>query len=216
MRNWPHTHANMLSEQDTAAIDTIIKYWIGDADTTPDAVKSKSKLWYRGGDTLDNDIRERFGALLTQAEAGALDHWRDVARGSLALIILFDQFSRNIYRGTDRAFRNDGKAITVADHALSENQHLSMGVVGCSFLLHPYHHAETLALQDLCVAGYEALMARTSTEWHAQTQSHLEYAVKHRKVIEQFGRFPHRNAVLGRESTEQESRYLEEASRYGQ
>lgn len=205
-----------MTAEDNAAIDAIIDDWIGNADTSPTAVKAKSKRWYSGGEKLDNEIRERFGALLTRAENGALDHWQETARGSLALIILLDQFSRNVYRGTGKAFANDAKAVSVADQAVSLDQHLSLGVVGCSFLLHPYHHAETLALQDRCVAGYEALMARSPQEWHEQIQSHLDYAIEHRRVVEQFGRFPHRNAVLGRESTEAESRYLEDAPRYGQ
>ncbi|MEM7366186.1 MAG: DUF924 family protein [Pseudomonadota bacterium] len=205
-----------LSTKDTAAIDAILDYWIGDADTTPGGIKAKSKRWYGGGKALDEEIRTRFGTLLTDAENGVLNHWQATARGSLALIILFDQFSRNIYRGTAMAFGNDERAVVVADHALAQNQHLSLGVVGCSFLLHPYHHAESEALQDLCVEGYEALMTRSDDLWHDQIQSHLKYAVEHRDVVKRFGRFPHRNAVLDRASTSEELQYLEDAPRYGQ
>ncbi|MBZ5714686.1 DUF924 family protein [Nannocystis pusilla] len=173
--------------------------------STPDAVlefwfspRVRPK-WFVRSDELDHEIRETFGELHARAAAGALDGWAASPRGALALVILLDQFPRNMFRGTAEAFASDAKAREIAklaleaglDHDLSQEERL--------FLYLPLEHSEDLADQERCV---ELMRALDETPlWH-------DYAVRHRDIIARFGRFPHRNAILGRDSTAEECEFL--------
>jgi uncharacterized protein (DUF924 family) len=195
----------------------IIDYWIGDAATSPDAAKKRTQLWYMSSAESDDLLREKFGADLARAERGELDSWRQTANGCLALVILLDQFSRNLHRGVAAAFANDPQAVAVAQHAFDKGFDKDMSPIGLSFLIHPFHHAEDIELQNRCVATYEAMIESVSAEWQAQLQGHLDFSREHRDVIAQFSRFPHRNEVLGRHNTAEEQSYLDAgARRYGQ
>ena len=201
----------------TERADAIIEFWIGPAATDASAAKARGKLWYQSTPASDEALREKFGQDLKQAETGALDGWTQTADGTLALVILLDQFSRNLYRGTAGAFANDAKAQKVALRAIDNDQHKSLSYVGRAFLYHPLHHSEDLALHDRNVELFEALLNEVDEPFKDQIDGFLHYAREHRDVIKRFGRFPHRNEVLGRESTPEEVAYLEGgASRYGQ
>ncbi|MCB1691403.1 MAG: DUF924 domain-containing protein [Pseudomonadales bacterium] len=195
----------------------VIDYWIGDAATDPEALGARTKLWYGGGKETDDAIRERFGDALSGAERGELAAWRDTPDGCLALVILLDQFSRNLYRGTAKAFSNDAAAQEVARHALAQGFERVLSPIGRAFLYHPFHHAETLSDQQRCVSLYQALLDETPEPMKSHMNGFLTYAIEHHDVVARFGRFPHRNKVLGRESTPEEVAYLEAgAARYGQ
>lgn len=200
---------------DTAS--DIIEFWIGDAARDAAAAKQRTKLWYQSTAELDAELDTRFGEHLARAARGELDDWMQHAESSLALVILLDQFSRNIHRGTAAAFANDMRAQHVTRKALAAGFDRQLSMIGRVFLLHPLHHAEDLASHADCVRHYEAMRAEAPAEWHELLDDFLFHAREHRDVIERFGRFPHRNAVLGRTSTEEEQAYLDSgARRYGQ
>lgn len=173
--------------------------------STPDAVldfwfspRVRPK-WFVRCDELDREIRSTFGELHARAASGALDGWGAAPRGALALVILLDQFPRNMFRGTPEAFASDAKAREVANAALDAGHEHALTQEERLFLYLPLEHSEELADQERCVELMRAL---------DETPMWLDYAVRHRDVIARFGRFPHRNAVLGRESTAEECEFL--------
>lgn len=195
----------------------IIDYWLGDAPSNPDHFEERTRLWYGHNPEVDEEIGRQFGDTLARAERGELDDWCDSAEGALALIILLDQFSRNLYRGTPDAFRNDHRALDVARRAVDQQMDHELGWLGRAFLYHPFHHAESLADQDRAVALFEKLCEDAPEEWKTHLQGFLKYAREHRDIIERFGRFPHRNRILGRDNTPEESQFLKDDARtYGQ
>ncbi|MBD3648436.1 MAG: DUF924 domain-containing protein [Pseudomonadales bacterium] len=195
----------------------VIDYWLGESQSDPDSFKERSRLWYGHDPMVDEEIRQRFGDLLNRAEQGDLDHWRETADGSLALVILLDQFSRNLYRRTADAFRNDTRALTFAKYALDQKFEHDLSWIGRAFLYHPFHHAESMVDQDRAVALFEALYEEAPAEWKKHLAGFLEYAKEHRDIVRRFGRFPHRNHILGRKMTPEEEQFLNEDARtYGQ
>ena len=156
--------------------------------------------WWQKDAAFDEVIQERFGTLVVEAAAGHLDSWAGTFKGALALILLLDQFPRNIFRGTSRAFASGEKAKNLTLLAL-ENDYLDdMSEDECCFFILPLEHSEDLRDQQLCVSLFEAL----------GNESYLKYAIAHKEVIEKFGRFPHRNAILGRKDTPEEKEYLKD------
>jgi uncharacterized protein (DUF924 family) len=156
--------------------------------------------WYSVDPAIDKKIIERFGADREAAKAGRLDHWQDTALGSLALLILLDQFSRNMFRGNAESFAADDKAIAIARVAIVRDQDLEIPPPSQQFFYLPFMHSEDLAVMDY---GIEMLGTRTSMD---NTLFHMK---AHRRVIERYGRFPHRNEALGRTSTSDEKQYIE-------
>lgn len=156
--------------------------------------------WWRADPAFDALVTERFGDLHERACRGELFGWRAQATGRLAEVIVLDQFSRNIHRGTARAFAADPMALALAQEAVARGDDRTLSPVQRSFLYLPYMHSESRLIQ----AQSEALYAALGME------NNLDFARRHRAVIERFGRYPHRNAVLGRESTAEERAYLAE------
>ncbi|MCW9058537.1 MAG: DUF924 domain-containing protein [Gammaproteobacteria bacterium] len=154
--------------------------------------------WFASTPELDAEIRAGFEALWEAAAAGDLDAWRETPEGALALAIVLDQFPLNMFRGDARSFATEGKAIAVALRAIDNGLHAALPVERLAFLFMPLMHSERLEHQDLSVKLFEA---------HGLTDN-LKFARHHRGLIERFGRFPHRNAILGRESTAAELEYL--------
>lgn len=155
--------------------------------------------WFSRSDEFDAACRDRFGALHARAADGQLADWADVPHGMLALIIVLDQFSRNIHRDSPKAYAQDGAALALAEEAVDRGFDRAYPMPAKSFFYLPLMHAEEIAAQERCVDLYRATGDR-ETEY---------YALLHLDVIRRFGRFPHRNPVLGRETTEAEKHYLE-------
>lgn len=170
----------------------ILDFWFNEID---------SALWWKKDPAFDEQIRSRFGTTHAQAARGELAHWRTDAQGRLAEIIVLDQFSRNLYRDSSQAFANDLAALILAQHciALSLDQHLN--TVQKSFLYLPFMHSESLAIHEQAVQLYSI----------AGLEFNLNFEFKHKVIIERFGRYPHRNAVLGRASTAEELLFLQQA-----
>jgi uncharacterized protein (DUF924 family) len=170
--------------------------------TSPDDVlafwrAAGEAAWFRKDDAFDSVFRTRFLAAHEAAARGDLDHWAQTAEGALALILLLDQFPRNCFRGSPRMFETDAKAVAVAEAAIAAGQDMLLPEDIRVFLYLPFEHAEDLALQERCVLLCAPLR-----------EDYLRYAIVHRDIIARFGRFPHRNAVLGRDSRADERAFL--------
>ncbi|MDB5372243.1 MAG: hypothetical protein JWP04_885 [Belnapia sp.] len=162
--------------------------------------------WFQHDDAFDAAIRRRFGHLLAPAGAGAFDGWAATPRGALALLILLDQFPRNLHRGGAAAFAQDAKARSLARQTvLRDALDRSLTPTERCFLYLPFEHAEAMADQDLSVALFEGLR---DDPVHAAPGGSIDYAWRHRAVIACFGRYPHRNAALGRADTPAERAWL--------
>ena len=168
-------------------------------------MEAGSSKWYAKSDAFDAEIRARFENFAVDAAAQIKLHgqhdWLGEARSALALIIALDQFPRNMYRDTEGAFAWDQFALICAQNAIEQGHDLKTGQDMRAFFYMPYMHAEDLVLQDECVRLMDTRIDAPSSLFHAQ---------EHRKLIERFGRFPHRNAILGRESTDEERAFLTE------
>jgi uncharacterized protein (DUF924 family) len=188
----------------TSSIRDILDFWflpLGDPGHG-----QPREMWWQSTPELDAETRVRFAPLLDRAIAGALDGWMGSPDGALALILLCDQFPRNMYRRSARAFAGDAKAIGTARLALARFYPAAFPRDMRLFFYMPFQHSEALADQELCCALCAALGGEDSTK----------YAIAHRDIIVRFGRFPHRNEALGRASTAEELDYLRTADRFGQ
>ena len=178
----------------------IIAFWFED-----DRSVTRPK-WFQRDDAFDAEIRARFGALTEQAQAGALDAWAETPDGALALLIVLDQFPRNLFRGDARAFASDARARAIARRVVLERQwDRGFSNPEKTFLYLPFEHSEDMAEQDLSVALFEGMR---DDPLRRAPGSNIDYAWRHWIVIRRFGRFPHRNAALGRASTPEEETYL--------
>lgn len=175
-------------------IDEVIGFWFG----------IPPEKWFEKNPAFDDEIRQKFGALQAEAAAGAHDDWRGTPRGDLALLVLLDQFPRNMFRGDAKSFATDAKALAIAETMSREGLTPLQQMVS----LIPYQHAEDLALQNKGIAAYEAL-AKANPD-NKMVVAALDFAGKHRDIIRRFGRFPHRNAIVGRASTPEEIEFLKQ------
>ncbi|HHS89437.1 MAG TPA: DUF924 domain-containing protein [Rhodobacteraceae bacterium] len=179
--------------------EDILAYWLDEVG--PDG-------WYRGGEDLDQEIRDRFEKAWIDAQEGACGLWLTYASGSLAYLILADQFSRNMFRGTGQAFASDRAARAVAKAAIKKGWDMKIDEPARQFFYMPLMHSENLCDQDRCVRLMKERMPETGKE-------NLLHARAHREIIRMFGRFPYRNEALRRETTEAEARFMESGG-YGQ
>jgi len=186
----------------------ILDFWFGPLDNLGLASKEKQKRWFAKDDSFDKSIRSQFGDLMELAPMGAYDLWSKSPEGRVALIVLLDQFSRNLYRGHARAFYCDEKAQVLTMQAIHASEHLTLPLSYAYFVLMPLMHAEKLELQDLGVKLFLELADRSEGAARDLMTSAADFATRHRDIIAQFGRFPHRNAFLGRTSTTAEQEFL--------
>ncbi len=199
------------SDTDRENSAAILSYWFGNMSGSQFATPEKRRRWFFGGSEVDAEIRSRFGALTELALTGELDAWTDTAAGILALVLLLDQFPRNVYRGSARAFAGDTKALSLAQEAVRQDMDKELPLEQRCFLYLPFEHAESRACQERCVALFTELCAageHCAPDDRARLRDYLRYAQGHREVVARFGRFPHRNRALGRVSTAAESDYL--------
>lgn len=189
----------------------VLDYWFGTRSALDDGnfPQEQFGIWFGGGESVDRDIKERFGALVEEAREGGMQGWLESADSHLALVLLLDQFTRNIYRGTGEAFAADHLALKYALDAIERGHDKALSPIARSFFYLPLEHAESLQLQDRCVDLMEGLTHEAPDGQVELFQGFLDYAVQHRDIIAQFGRFPHRNSLLGRTTTDEERAYLE-------
>lgn len=180
----------------------VLDFWFGAADA-PEHGRARPE-WFRKSEAFDEAIRTRFEHLYEAAARGALSDWLEQPRSALALVIVLDQFPRNMYRGTPRAFAADAQALEVARHVVAQGWDRSMKPMERLFVYLPYEHAEDMAMQRESVRLFETLRD------DPQSVEGIDYAYRHYEIIERFGRFPHRNAILGRQSTPEEIEFLKQ------
>lgn len=186
----------------------VLDFWFADAHESPKAAKDRSGTWFRASRHFDSDIAGRWSGHVADAARGGLDHWAATPQGALARVILLDQFPRNLHRGTPEAFACDPRALDGALAAIDAGFDRRLRPLERAFLYMPMQHAEDLAVQERGVALYAALLEAVDEAWRTAMKGFHDAAVEHRDIVARFGRFPHRNAVLGRDSTEAERAYL--------
>lgn len=177
-----------VSMNDTTYED-ILQFWFN--ELTP-------QQWWAKDDSLDARIRKRFGVIHAQAARCELFDWRMAAKGRLAEIIILDQFSRNIYRNQPQSFANDSLALALAQEALAVEADKALSIEERSFLYMPFMHSESPAIHKIAVTLFSA----------EGMEQNLDFELQHQRIIERFGRYPHRNQILGRESTDEELTFL--------
>ena len=188
---------------DTAQVQAVLDFWFAaPGDPEHGAVRD---LWFRKRDETDRQINEHFGSLIEQALRGELETWAAKPPGALAQIVLLDQFTRNGFRETPRAFAGDKRALAAAMAMVGSRQDETLLPVQRVFVYLPFEHAEGIGMQEEALR----LFTRVVTE-APELQSMLDYAQRHHDVVQRFGRFPHRNAILGRQSTAEEVEFLQQ------
>lgn len=192
-----------------ADFNDILTFWFGDALDSPEQVAEQSELWFQQSDSFDAQISARFRDLPELAARGELDAWQGQERSALALVLVLDQFPRNLHRGTARAFAYDPLACRLALDAIDRGFDDRVHPLEASFFYLPLEHAEDLALQTRCLELFGRLLRRAPEWLQPRLEDSLGYAQRHFDVIERFGRFPHRNAILKRPSSADETAFLE-------
>ena len=197
--------------------DHVLSFWFEDATLGPEALQRRSAVWFGADPAFDDECAARFATLVEAAASGGLGDWAGSPQGRLALVLLLDQMSRNIHRGSPGAFMHDAQAAAHCLAGIESGQDRSLHAVERVFLYMPLQHAEDLALQRRSVERFDSLAAEADDAWRDRFTENAHYARLHRDIIERFGRFPHRNRVLGRTSTDEELRYLADgAPTFGQ
>ncbi|HEY9841994.1 MAG: DUF924 family protein [Candidatus Sericytochromatia bacterium] len=191
-----------------SAFQEILDYWFAGLEAGD--TQALTKRWFMGGAEQDAELQARFGALLAEAEAGGLQGWEHEPGSLLALVILLDQFSRNLHRGSGRAFANDVRAVGLARKALDLGWDRQFPPLQRVFFYLPFEHSEEIEDQHRSIELFESLVSEASAELRGMLAGYLDYARRHRDVVVRFGRFPHRNARLGRSSTPEEEAFLQE------
>ena len=211
----------MLARMDEAR--QVRDFWFGPLPMSAETLDERMRLWFGGEETpeqrrqRDETIRSRFEGLIERAARGELAAWAHSPRRRLSLILLFDQFPRHIYRGTARAFAYDAQALGLALSGMQSGADAALDPVERIFFYMPLQHAESLEVQEESIAAYLRLLREAPEALRAAFESTLRYAEQHRSIIERFGRFPHRNRVLGRQSTPEEEAWLQTgADSFGQ
>jgi len=193
----------------------VLDYWFSEY-AAGDLAEKQDKRWFMGGELVDQEIGQRFGHRVELALAGGFKDWESEPESRLALIILLDQFTRNIFRGTTRAFAGDSRAVKLARRGHSSGIFDELPLIQQVFALMPLEHSELLSDQALCVQGMTRLFELAPEQEKPRFQSFIDHALEHKAIIERFGRFPHRNQVLARVSTENERNFLINSKTYGQ
>lgn len=193
-----------MQESSIVAQD-VLEFWFGHREL-PSA--EKKKTWFFGSDKLDATIRELFEETLDKASQGHLDHWAKTDEGLIALVIVLDQFPRNMYRKTPRSFAYDEKALAITHKALELGRDETLPLFHRMFLYLPLEHSETMSDQELSLQKFRDLADDAPQELKAEFERTYNVAVMHYRIIEQWGRYPHRNEILGRTASEEEINFL--------
>ena len=182
--------------------DEVLSFWFGEPGTPEHGTACKA--WFTRSPTFDEEIRRRFAAMHAAAVEGGLEDWEGEPRSTLALIIVLDQFSRNLHRDSARAFDGDARALALARWTVSATWDTELTPLEREFVYMPYAHSESPEMQEEAVRLFGKLAQ------YPETRDLQRWAEAHARIIERFGRFPHRNAVLGRPSTPEEIAFLKE------
>ena len=192
-----------MSDREPSEAAAVLDFWFGAPGSSE--FGSARKAWFAKDAAFDASIRERFGALVERALRGEFEAWSAEPRSALAQVIVLDQFTRNAFRGTPRSFAGDARALAAASRMVGARQDEALPPFMRGFVYLPFEHAEGLAMQDEAIRLFTRLVSEAPE--HGDM---LDYAHRHRDVIERFGRFPHRNDILGRQSTAEEAAFVKQ------
>jgi uncharacterized protein (DUF924 family) len=191
--------------------EQVLDFWFGACGADGSLDPAKQKMWFGDGRQYDAEIRKTFGALHARASRGELDReWAATPRGRMALIIVLDQFSRHVHRDTQLAFAQDPAAQKLALDGVNGDVDRQLIPAQRAFFYIPFEHAEDIELQRLGVRCFDGLARTATPAVRKDYESYHDYSQRHRDIIERFGRFPHRNAILGRPSTPEETKFLKQ------
>lgn len=197
-----------ITDEDQSRIEKILAFWFMERALSAPQIDQRMETWFSEDPVFDHEIEEEFADDVAAASVNKLDHWAADPRGRLALIILIDQFRRNIFRNTADAFSKDKLALKLCVQGAIEKKDKGLTPIERVFFYMPLQHTESSKVQAKSVALYERLAQAVSPTYRETFLTVAQFAELHRDIIDQFGRFPHRNALLGRENTAQEAQYL--------
>ena len=192
----------------TAPWQPLLEWWFGTLQSPNEIAADKGKLWFGKRASQDLEARTRFGDQVEQALAGGLTEWAQCPEGWLALVLLLDQLPRMIYRDTPKSFSGDLRAQALVAQGIAADFDRQLRPIQRVFIYLVFEHCENLAVQNEAVSRFIDLVEQQPEADRAVFADNLDYAERHQKIIARFGRFPHRNAVLGRESTAEELEFL--------
>eukprot|EP00761_Pharyngomonas_kirbyi_P004070 gb/GECH01004074.1/.p1 GENE.gb/GECH01004074.1/~~gb/GECH01004074.1/.p1 ORF type:complete len:245 (+),score=80.36 gb/GECH01004074.1/:1-735(+) len=189
--------------------EQVLNFWFNDSYTNNECSKELLQKWFSKDSELDKEIESKFGQLIDQARNKHLDEWKNNGLSASALIILVDQFSRNIFRGSPKSFDCDNYALDLSKHVISNHQLEDLTFKVQMFVLMPFMHAEDIQIQEEGVQRFNEMAQKaTDTSFEGIGEQTVKFAKEHRDIVQKFGRFPHRNAVMGRENTKDEEEFL--------
>lgn len=211
------THAATITDDDQVRIDEILSFWFMEKEQSAPKIDARMDDWFGDNRDFDAEIASRFSNDVERAAAGELDHWARDAKGRLALILLLDQFRRNIFRNTPDAFTGDEAALRFCVDGARQKMDLTLPPVQRIFFYMPMQHAESPKVQKKSRQMYRRLADSVSETEQETFDTTAHFADLHADIIDQFGRFPHRNRILGRDNTPEEEEYLHgDAPTFGQ
>lgn len=185
--------------------EAVLDFWLGETNEDGLCSEAKQKQWWTKDPDFDARIRERFGDLHADVVAGAHEDWRERPKSLVAYVIVLDQFSRNLFRDDPRMYANDIRATEAAEAGIAKGFDRELGAHARMFLYMPFMHCESIEKQDRCVELFEQL-----ADEHEPFAGNVKYAEQHRDIVKRFGRFPHRNDILDRETTTEEEDFLKQ------
>ena len=186
----------------------VLQFWFGDVDSLGRSDVMHSRRWFMKDEAFDRELADRFGDTYADVRGGLREAWLDDPRGRVAYVIVLDQFARNMFRATARAFEGDRQALAAAVEGVARHDDVALTVSERSFLYMPYMHSEDIGMQERSVALFTELAADAPSELRGSMVAAVQYAEKHHEIIARYGRFPHRNTVLGRQSTPEEIAFI--------
>lgn len=201
------------SEQNIDLAEEIIQFWFGTLKDASDLAEDKAKLWFASSKEFDKLVQDKFNKYLDLAVEGKLDYLKETPKGRLSLVILLDQFPRNIYREGPKAFAYDNKALSLALEGLERGVDKELYFIERTFFYMPFQHSEDIKIQELSLKTFDQLRKEVPSHLKETFDLQYQYALAHYDLIKEFGRFPHRNQMLNRPSTETELEFLQKNGR---
>lgn len=206
-----------ITDEDQYRIDAILAFWFREHELSAPQIDRRMDIWFGEDDVFDLECKKEFADDVERAAAGQLDHWAHKPHGRLALILLLDQFRRNIFRNTAAAFAGDKAALKLCVEGAMEKKDQGLTPIQRAFFYMPLQHAESAKVQAKSVALFSKLAQAVSPTYRETFETIAQFAELHRDIIERFGRFPHRNQLLGRPNTAEEEEFLSgESPDFGQ
>ena len=197
-----------ITDEDVARIDDILSFWFKEQALSAPQIDRRMDTWFGEDPVFDHELEKAFGNDIERASKGELNHWAESPRGRLALILLIDQFRRNIYRNTEKAFEMDKFALKLCVEGAMEKKDKGLSPIEKVFFYMPLQHAESAKVQAKSVELFTRLAESVSPTYQETFLTIAQFAELHKDIIDQFGRFPHRNTLLGRKNTPEEDEYL--------